>query len=752
MGKQDQKVQYQQASDAVIIEEGPGGEEKKESCVGQMRRMPNQTWPILLTELCERFSYYGIKAVLVLYLTQDLMFDKYRGKSIYHAFSMVSYFTGVLGAMIADSWLGKFKLIGITLVMYSISEMALTGTCIPPIGRKSSFLPLISLFLTAIACGNIKPCLAAFGGDQFNQKDTSLISKFFSMFYMAVNVGATFSMIFVPMLRTDIRCYDGDCYPITFGVPMVLMVVGTIAFLAASKMYVKKLPEGNMMIRVFRIIGNAIGEGTSNRKKGIKHEHWLHHAQYKYSMHEIEDTRALLKVLVLYIPLPVFWALFHQQGSSWTLQAEQMDGDLGSLGTLRSDQIQFFNPVLVLILIPFYDTIIYPVFERCRCGLTPLKRMVGGMFLAAIAFAICGFVQIKIQTVNAPPAAPTGMQTRVEFINVAPCERVEIQPSSFFKVSLGYAERSNNLFGQSGSNNFRVRMAQCFGTRNKTFEREFNIHLNATFQTVLLGLNSTEVITPTVLDHQFPKADINTANSHVRILYCPGDNDTRVDITLTHVVEKKKNVLFGNKTANTAISSNSLLADEYGILLKHTGGKDINLLLSQKRMRFGTFGTYTVVVMRHKDGKNSPDGMYVKFYEDVGSTSVHRIWQLPQYVVLTAGEVMFSVTGLEFAYSQAPASMKSVLQACWLLTVAFGDLIVVILSEVKPVKGVEKEMFLYGGLMVGISIIFAIMASFYTYNDYSGNKDKKPQPLDDKFVLEEKGEDGIVPSASTTTL
>ena len=81
--------------------------------------------------------------------------------------------------------------------------MALTGTCVPAIGHKSTFLPLIALFVTAIACGNIKPCLAAFGGDQYNPKDTALIGKFFSMFYMAVNVGATFSMIFTPMLRSE---------------------------------------------------------------------------------------------------------------------------------------------------------------------------------------------------------------------------------------------------------------------------------------------------------------------------------------------------------------------------------------------------------------------------------------------------------------------------------------------------------------------------------------------------------------------
>ena len=63
---------------------------------------------------------------------------------------------------------------------------------------------------------------------------------------------------------------------------------------------------------------------------------------------------------------------------------------------------------------------------------------------------------------------------------------------------------------------------------------------------------------------------------------------------------------------------------------------------------------------------------------------VHMLWLIPQYVFLTMAEIMFSITGLEFSYSQAPSSMKSVMTACWLLTTAFGNLIVVIIESVEP--------------------------------------------------------------------
>lgn len=91
------------------------------------------------------------------------------------------------------------------------------------------------------------------------------------------------------------------------------------------------------------------------------------------------------------------------------------------------------------------------------------------------------------------------------------------------------------------------------------------------------------------------------------------------------------------------------------------------------------------------------------------------LWIIPQYVVLTAGEIMFSVTGLEFSYSQAPLSMKSVLQACWLLTTAFGNLIVVIVEAAEPFEEQSNNFFLYAGMLFVDMIVFAFMAMRYKY-------------------------------------
>lgn len=86
---------------------------------------------------------------------------------------------------------------------------------------------------------------------------------------------------------------------------------------------------------------------------------------------------------------------------------------------------------------------------------------------------------------------------------------------------------------------------------------------------------------------------------------------------------------------------------------------------------------------------------------------------IPQYILATAGEIMFSITGLEFSYSQAPRSMKSILQACWLLTVAFGNLIVVIVSENRFFENPANESFLFATLMLLDILLFVLLARVY---------------------------------------
>jgi len=107
----------------------------------------------------------------------------------------------------------------------------------------------------------------------------------------------------------------------------------------------------------------------------------------------------------------------------------------------------------------------------------------------------------------------------------------------------------------------------------------------------------------------------------------------------------------------------------------------------------------------------------MNWYEDVYQNDVSLFWMIPQYFIITIGEVFLSVTGLEFAYSQAPASMKSVLQSFWLFTVSLGNIIVLIVAETALIPSQRDEYYLFAGLIFAAGIIFIFLAMWYKYVD-----------------------------------
>lgn len=124
-------------------------------------------------------------------------------------------------------------------------------------------------------------------------------------------------------------------------------------------------------------------------------DHWLDYAEEKYGKDLIRDTRIILKVFVLYLPIAIFWALFFQQGSRWVFQAVRMNGDLGFY-TIKPDQFNVVNPLLVLILIPLFEYFIHPKILS-KIGIkTALQKVTLGGVLAGVAFLISAIIESQI--------------------------------------------------------------------------------------------------------------------------------------------------------------------------------------------------------------------------------------------------------------------------------------------------------------------------------------------------------------------
>ncbi|CAF4174426.1 unnamed protein product, partial [Rotaria socialis] len=359
--------------------------------------LPLAAYTIIFVEGCERFCYYGLKAVLLLYLMQFLRLSKDSATVGYHLFSFACYFTPTIGAILSDGYIGRYWTIVILSIIYLGGTLILTLTAIPALGGKTLAGPIVGLLLISFGTGGIKPCVSTFGADQISLNNPKALSRYFSFFYFAINFGSVISTIITPVLRSQVQCFGYDCYALAFGIPGFLVFTAIVIFLLGTPLYKRVPPKENIIARFVAVIFHAIRNSLFGSQSHERKEHWVYHADDKYGPHDIEDVRSVLRVFLLLTPIPIFFALYDQSGSRWTYQASLMDGNLGPLGTIEPDQMQALNSILVLILIPLFEEVIYPAFARYKILEKPLKRMICGMVVMIFAFIAAGTLQAAIE-------------------------------------------------------------------------------------------------------------------------------------------------------------------------------------------------------------------------------------------------------------------------------------------------------------------------------------------------------------------
>ena len=285
-----------------------------QSIMAKKQRFPKHVFLIILNEFCERFSYYGIRTILALYLTKFIGIDRDTTTAIYSAFTAICYFTPVIGAIISDGYLGKFKTILYLSIVYLIGEIILCLTSFKPLGAPNLAGPLVGLVIIGFGTGGIKPCVSAFGGDQFLGDQKKHLNSFFSVFYMSINLGSLISTLLTPYLRTNVKCFGGHCYPLAFGVPVVVMLISIIVFLIGKPLYYSKPLDKtqNVICKLTKCICFALKKKFFT-KNTIKKVHWLDYSEDEYEKQFINDAKQFSKVVFMFLPLPIFWALFDQQ-------------------------------------------------------------------------------------------------------------------------------------------------------------------------------------------------------------------------------------------------------------------------------------------------------------------------------------------------------------------------------------------------------------------------------------------------------
>ncbi|MFL5261871.1 MAG: POT family MFS transporter [Anaeromyxobacteraceae bacterium] len=363
-------------------------------------RYPPQVRFIVGSEGAERFSFYGMRSILTIYMARYLLLPEHEAEANFHLFVMACYLTPLVGGWLADRLLGRYRVILWLSFGYVLGHLVMSGF-------ESRWGLFAGLALIAAGSGGIKPCVSAFVGDQFRPEQKTLLSRVYGLFYWMVNLGSVTSTLLIPVLLARFGPR------VAFAVPAVLMAVALAIFVAGRRRYVTVPATGPNPHAFTKVVAAALRaprtsvhpERSPAQRGGVEGRelHWLDRARAAHPAEAVDGAKAVFSIMGVFAAVTAFWALFDQHSSSWVLQAGRMDLDVSG-HRLQASQLAALNPVMVLALIPLFARVVFPALERAGVRVTPLGKMTAGMFLTVLSFAAAALVEAALAGGGRPSA------------------------------------------------------------------------------------------------------------------------------------------------------------------------------------------------------------------------------------------------------------------------------------------------------------------------------------------------------------
>jgi POT family proton-dependent oligopeptide transporter len=409
-------------------------------------RMPRQIPYIIANEGAERFSFYGMRNILTPFLISTLLLflpeaDRAgEAKNIFHTFVIGVYFFPLLGGWIADRFFGKYNTVFWLSLVYCAGHACLAAFD----DNVKGFY--FGLFLIALGAGGIKPLVSSFVGDQFDQTNKHKAKLVFDAFYWIINFGSFFASLLMPIF---LKNYGPS---VAFGIPGILMFLATLVFWLGKRKYVHvppAPPNPHSFLRVARtallarvpgrarwgLLVASIGAAGAVLSLAMSAQ-WgfvisactalvlviafggwgtsmqLERARGLHPDEAVDGVRAVLRILIVFALVTPFWSLFDQKASTWIVQANSMIQPtysfFGNDFKFQPAQMQAVNPLLVMILIPFNNLVLFPAISRMGIEVTTLRRMTAGIAFTAVSWLVIGAIQT-----NMDAGAPTSMMWQI---------------------------------------------------------------------------------------------------------------------------------------------------------------------------------------------------------------------------------------------------------------------------------------------------------------------------------------------------
>ncbi|KAL8261262.1 hypothetical protein R6Q59_025311 [Mikania micrantha] len=404
---------------------------------------------IIVNEVAERLAFFAVAVSMVLYLVTQMHQSLPNAATHVTDWIGAAYVLTLVGAFIADAYLGRFLTIIVFSFIYFAGMAMLTisakvDSFRPPLcrkppcpeatGRQTAFL-YTALGLIAIGTGGIKPCVSSFGADQFDEEDEREVVKkyaFFNWFFFAINMGALMGITLMVYVQQEKGFAWG------FGIPTITMFISIVILAAGFPNYRYKKPMGSVFTRFIQVIVVAI----KNHHRGVRvvsddqlyevptqesdifgARKLAHTPQFRFldkaamikhqessltrnrwkqcTVTQVEELKCFIRVLPIWATTIALSISFAQLSTFFLSQAAVMDRRLGSSFIIPSGSIPVFSAINALILVPVYEKIIVPFLRSKtghRRGITSLQRMGMGLFISIFAMASAAVVEHKRRT------------------------------------------------------------------------------------------------------------------------------------------------------------------------------------------------------------------------------------------------------------------------------------------------------------------------------------------------------------------
>ncbi|KAL4572354.1 hypothetical protein LXL04_019127 [Taraxacum kok-saghyz] len=402
---------------------------------------------ILGNECCERLAYYGMSTNLVNYLADRLNQGNVRASVNVSNWSGTCYATPLLGAFLADAYLGRYWTIacfsiiyffGMSLLTLSASVKGLEPSCnetgCHPTSTQTA-ITFVALYLIALGTGGIKPCVSSFGADQFDETDVSEKKKkssFFNWFYLSINIGALFASSVLVWIQMNVGWGWG------FGVPAVAMAIAVCFFFAGSPLYRVQKPSGSPFVRLFQVMIASLRKcnvkvpkdksllyETSESESQIVGSRKLEHTdKFRFfdraavetesdrnktvnnpwrlcTVTQVEELKSIIRVLPIWASGIIFAAVYSQMSTIFVLQGNTMDQHIGPNFKIPAASLSLFDTLSVIFWAPVYERFIIPLarkYTRHERGFTQLQRM--GIGLVISLFAMMAAAALEVFRLN----------------------------------------------------------------------------------------------------------------------------------------------------------------------------------------------------------------------------------------------------------------------------------------------------------------------------------------------------------------